>query len=297
MYIYDRYLLRMYVRVLVVSFVSLTGLFIIIDLFGNLEEFISYAERQGSLLSVLSDYYGARVLSFFDRTSSLLALLATIFTITWFHRSNELTAVMAAGISRARAVRVLIAGTIVIALLAAINREVALPRVRDKLTRNAQDWLGDRAGRISPRRDNRTSILFTGKATVAANHEIVQPSFWLPRNLSEFGRQLVADDAQYRDPSPEHPGGYLLDHVTQPENLPELASRYRKSDGVPIILSPKDQDWLKSDQCFVVSDVSFQYLAADSNWQQYASTAELVSALAIQASITGRTPVWQSING
>ena len=67
-------------------------------LFENLEEFISYAERQGSLLGVLIDYYGARVLSFFDRISGLLALIAAIFTVTWFQRSNELTAVTAAGI-------------------------------------------------------------------------------------------------------------------------------------------------------------------------------------------------------
>ncbi len=41
-------------------------------------------EREGSLLRVLFGYYGARVLSFFDRISGLLALIAAIFTITWF---------------------------------------------------------------------------------------------------------------------------------------------------------------------------------------------------------------------
>ena len=111
MTIFDRYLLRTFAKVLVVSFLSLTGLYVIIDLFGNLEEFISYAEREGSLLAVLGDYYGARVLSFFDRTSGLLALIAAIFTVTWFQRTNELTAVTAAGIPKARIVRPLIVAT------------------------------------------------------------------------------------------------------------------------------------------------------------------------------------------
>ncbi len=279
MLIFDRYVFRMFLKVLLVSFLSLTGLFIIIDLFGNLEEFISYADRQGSLLAVLCDYYGARVLSFFDRTSSLLALLAAIFTVTWFQRCNELTAVMAAGISRARAVRVLIVGTILVALLAAVNREVTLPKVRDKLTRNAQDWLGEKAGRLNPCRDNRTNILFSGRATVAARRQIAQPSFRLPRRFSEFGRQLVATEATYLEPTSEHPGGYLLENVSQPENLKQIDSRYQEADGAPIILTPKDHEWLKDGQCFVASDVSFDYLAADSAWQQYASTAELVSAL------------------
>ena len=83
MTIFDRYLLRTFCKVLLVSFLSLTGLYVVIDTFNNLEEFLSYANQQGSLLGVLADYYGARVLSFFDRISGLLALLATIFTVTW----------------------------------------------------------------------------------------------------------------------------------------------------------------------------------------------------------------------
>ena len=75
-------------------------MYIVIDTFNNLEEFLSYADRQGSLLAVLSEYYGARVLSFFDRISGLLALMAAIFTVTWFQRTNELTAVTAAGIPK-----------------------------------------------------------------------------------------------------------------------------------------------------------------------------------------------------
>jgi len=276
MCIFDRYVLRVFGRVLGISFISLTGLFIIIDLFGNLEEFISYAERQGSLLAVLMDYYGARVLSFFDRTSNLLALMAAIFSITWLQRSNELTAVMAAGISRARAIRVLIAATAVIALLAAVNREVMLPRVRDKLSRNAQDWLGENARRLTAQLDHRTNILLGGKETVAAERKIIQPIFRIPGSLGQFGRQLVAVTATYRQPSGEHPGGYLLDRVSQPDNLDDLAS-FPPED--PIILTPKDHDWLEAGQCFVTSEITFEHLAADRVWQQYSSTQELIEAL------------------
>ena len=71
MVIFDRYLLRTFLRVLLVSFCSLTGLFVVIDLFGNLEEFISYLSERAVLAAVLIDYYGPRILSFFDRTSAL----------------------------------------------------------------------------------------------------------------------------------------------------------------------------------------------------------------------------------
>ncbi len=279
MSIFDRYVLRMFLKVLAISFVSLTGLFIIIDLFGNLEEFISYANRQGSLLAVLVEYYGARVLSFFDRTSSLLALLAAIFTVTSFHRSNELTAIMAAGISKARAVRVLIAATIVVALLAAANREFALPIVKDKLSRNAQDWLGENARQMTAQRDHRTNILLGGKETIAAEKKIIQPVFRMPRSLAMFGRQLVAATATFSPTTAEHPSGYLLEHVSQPEDLATLPSAPQSAECEPSILTPKDHAWLKPDECFVVSDISFDHLAADSAWQQYSSTVELIGAL------------------
>ena len=277
MTLFDRYLLRTFVKVLAVSFLSLTGLFIVIDLFGNLDEFISYGEREGSLLRVLFGYYGARVLSFFDRISGLLALIATIFTITWFRRTNELTAVMAAGIPKARIVRPLVAATVAVALLAAANREVGLPQVRDKLSRNAQDWLGENAKRLTPRRDNQTQILITGKATVAAHQQISQPSFRLPNSLAQFGRQLVARQATYQPATDQHAGGYLLEGVTQPANLAQIPSA--KQDGKPVILSPKDNAWLKPDECFVASEITFEHLAADVAWCQFSSTPQLIQVL------------------
>ena len=277
MTLFDRYLLGTFIKILVISFLSLTGLFVVIDMFGNLEEFISYADREGSLLQVLSSYYGARVLSFFDRISGLLALVAAIFTITWFQRTNELTAVMAAGIPRVRVVRPLVAATVIVALLAAANRELGLPQVRDRLSRNAQDWLGESARPLTPRRDNRTSILITGKATVAARQEITQPSFRLPNSLSQFGRQLAARQATYRPPAAEHPGGYLLEGVSQPADLQELASAAQ--DGTPVILTPQDHAWLKPDACFVVSDITFEHLVADSVWCQFSSTPQLIEVL------------------
>ncbi|MCH7728263.1 MAG: LptF/LptG family permease, partial [Planctomycetes bacterium] len=118
MYIIDRYILRMFIKVLLVSFISLAGLFIVIDAFNNLEEFISYGEEQGSTLAVLCDYYGARLLTFFDTTSALLAMIAAIFVVVWMQSSNELTAVEAAGVSKIRIIKPLVLAVIAVSLLA-----------------------------------------------------------------------------------------------------------------------------------------------------------------------------------
>ncbi len=105
----DRYLLFLYIRVLVICFTSLTGLLIVVQVFSNLDEFMRYAKQeQQSLLTVLVEFYGPYTLTIFDRLSGLIALLALLFVIAWLYRTNEFTALMAAGVTKLRVVRPLL---------------------------------------------------------------------------------------------------------------------------------------------------------------------------------------------
>src|SRR4029450_5886596 len=82
MKIVDRYLLKLYCKVLVVAFVSLAGLFIVIDGFNNLDEFLSYGkQRAGGTPAVLAEYYGPRLLQFFDQIAGLLSMLSAAFVL------------------------------------------------------------------------------------------------------------------------------------------------------------------------------------------------------------------------
>jgi lipopolysaccharide export system permease protein len=273
----DRYILRLYIKVLVVCFFSLTGLFIVIDLFGHLDELLAVADQQGSLRALLCEYYGARSLAFFDRTSALMALVAATFAVTTLQRSNELAALMAGGIPKIRVVSPLIGGTVVVALLAAANRELAIPSFRDKLMRNSQDWDGQAKKELEPRWDNRTDILLLGSHTMAAEQRIAQPRFRLPTGMGRFSGELSAESAYYREPESGRPQGYLMDKVNEPADLDEIPSVY--VNGEPVVLSPSDTLWLESDQCFVVSNVTFEQLAAGNALRQYSSTLELISGL------------------
>jgi lipopolysaccharide export system permease protein len=44
-------------------------------------------------------------------------------------------------------------------------------------------------------------------------------------------------------------------------------------------LSPFDTPWLKENECFVVTEISFEQLAAGPQWRQLASTSELLAGL------------------
>src|SRR5690349_18603019 len=145
MRILDRYLLRQFVRVFIICFFSLTGLFAIFDAFSNLDEFLNYAEKHGSIVGVLAEYYGYRSIALFDRLSGVLALTSAMFTVTFFQRYNEYTAVSAAGVPPARIVAPILYACLFISLAAATSRELFIPRIRDAFSRSAKDLEGDQA--------------------------------------------------------------------------------------------------------------------------------------------------------
>ncbi|HEV3137176.1 MAG TPA: LptF/LptG family permease [Pirellulales bacterium] len=277
--IIDRYLLRQFWHSFVICFCSLTGLYIVIDGFGNLEEFINYAQKHGSLLAIMGEYYGYRSLSFFDTASHLLTLIAAMFTVTWIQRHNELTALEAAGIPKSRIIQPMVGAAIVIIVLSIANREIVIPAVRPHLSHNAQDLEGSEAKPLQARYDNETVVLLggPGSKTFADQRRIHKPDFYLPAGLDRYGPRLLAEDAFYQPPRQSLPGGYRFVGIDQPKGLdqqPSLLLRDR-----PVLLTPRDTPWLKPGECFVASNVSFEHLESGTEWRQYASTLELIRGL------------------
>jgi lipopolysaccharide export system permease protein len=277
--IVDRYLLRQFVQAFLICFLSLNGLYIVIDGFGNLEEFINYAPSHGGLLAVMSEYYGYRSLSFFDTTSPIITLIAAMFTVTWIQRHNELTALESAGIPKARIILPVIGAAVVVALASAANREFVIPNVRDHLSHNAQDLGGGSGKPLKQRYDNETDICLggIGSQTFGSERRISKPDFYMPRGLDQYGPRLAAENAFYHPPSGDRPGGYLFQNVRRATPLDREPSL--SLDGRPVLLTPRDYPWLKPGECFVVSNVNFEHLEVGNTWRQLSSTAELYRGL------------------
>lgn len=277
MFILNRYLLRQFLQVFAICFLSLTGLYIVIDAFGHLDHFSTHAERGGgSLFGIMGSYYAYHSLAFFDGTSGILAMISAMFTVTWLQRHHELTAIMAAGISKMRILKPLLVAAAGVSLLGIANRELIIPRVRDQLTRDTKDLGGDAARDLQPRFD-RSYILIGGDKVVLAERKIINPAFVMPTELSQYGKQLTAAEAFYRDASDDHPAGFVLTGVTTPggaDRLPSLVFGDR-----PVIITPQDAPWLGQDELFVASDLPFPVLASGSNWRRYASMGELIGEL------------------
>jgi lipopolysaccharide export system permease protein len=275
--IIDRYMLRQFLQVLMICFLSLAGLYIVIDGFGHLDHFVDYADKHGSLLATIGQYYAYRSLAFFDWMSGILALVAAMFTVTWIQRHHEMTALLAAGIPRLRVLRPVVYAAICVSLLAVANRELVIPQTRDQLATDTKNLGGQKAAKMQSRFDSQSDVLIGGDTIVFAEQTIVGPNFVLPLGLDQYGRQLTAAVARYLPAHDGLPSGYLLTGLTSPKVL--LAQRALELDGEPVVLTPASAPWLKPNEVFVVSGVSFELLAAGSTWRDYASTRELIDEL------------------
>jgi len=282
MAIIDRYLIGQFLKSFVICYLSLTGLYIVFDALTNLEEFLRFGKQSGGVLPLLCSFYSYRFIMFFDRTAGILTLISAMFTVSWMQRHNEMTALQSAGISRIRIVAPLIFLAVAISLVSAANRELVIPRIRDQLARSPQDPVGNRPQTLQPRYDNRTNVLLRGKATFRGKQRIEKPDLLLPPPLRQWGKQVKAANAYYKPPQGDRPGGYLLRGVTQPGNLAELPSL--KLGDEPVLITPTDApDWLEPNDCFLVSDLTFEQLTGGEAFRQFSSTAQLISGLRNQS--------------
>ena len=180
MTIIDRYLLRRFVQNFLICFSSLMGLWIVIELSTNLDEFTRCGGKSGGVVFLAADYYGYKALGIFDQLAGMLAMVAAMFTISWIQRHNEMTALMALGVPRIRIVRPILIAASAVILLAAANRELLIPRFRSEISRRPQDLIGDRPQAFDSCCDNETDVILSGKNAYGDRQRIEEPELRMP---------------------------------------------------------------------------------------------------------------------
>jgi len=289
MNIIDRYLLWQFLQNFLICFLSLFGVFVVFDAFANLESFLSAASGF-QIFKVMATYYAVHSLYFFNSTSSLLVLMSAMFTMAWIQRFNEMTALMAAGVSRVRVVAPVLVAAAIITILAAVNRETLIPKFKDELAQRPADLKGNVVEDLYPEFDNVSDVVIGGKHAIVDQKRIVKPDFLAPyhkESLCEYGKQWIAAEALYQAPSGDRPGGYLLNDVVEPKDLAQKKSLVMPG-GKPILITPHDRpEWLKPNQAFVVTDVTVDELTGDQNLRRFGSTMELMRSLRSHKSTFG----------
>src|SRR5271166_5013078 len=120
-------------------YVSLVGLYIVIDAFSNLDEFMKRADGFVELLKVMGRYYLVHQALYFDQLGGVIGMMAAIFTVTWMQRNNEQLAVLAAGVSTHRAIRPVLVSAVIVNFLAISNQEIIMPYFAEELAKSHDD--------------------------------------------------------------------------------------------------------------------------------------------------------------
>ncbi len=270
----DRYLLLLYLRVFAICFITLAGLLIVAQVFTNLDEFIQFGKARGSFFRALVEYYSPVMLAIFDRTCGLLALLSTMFVIAWLYRNNEMTALLAAGISKARIIRPIMVMSIIAIVAAACSRELFIPTWASSLSKSPQDLQGgERMQSMRPTVDADMELLIAGRNLETNSRSIVNPVFKFNGPVSDVVDQIHGARAVFLEADGEHPQGFLVEGLTAKSMLQGKSSI--RADGELRLMLPADTPWLAADACFIPSHIEYDMLLGGAS-KQFASTADLI---------------------
>jgi len=124
----DRYVLRSFLRTLIWSILAFVAIFLLVDLFDHLDNFLDDNAR---VISVLR-YYFFKLPIIIDLCLPVSMLLASLFTLGSLSKNNEYAALLSSGVSLAKASRALVILGLVVSVGALLFREYVVPYSNEK---------------------------------------------------------------------------------------------------------------------------------------------------------------------
>ena len=267
MNILDRLLIRGYLKAYIVCLVSLLSLYIVVDLFTNVDDFAEHHQGLAPILKQIGIYYGYKTSQIFDRLSEAIVLLAAMFTVAMMQRNNELIPLLSAGVSTQRVVRPVLISACAMLGLTSLNQELVIPRIGSFLFNSREDPEGEKDLEVHFAIDS-NDIHATGERASRRDRVIKQFSLLFPDTMAGDAPHLVAEAAYYYPPGegPCGGGGWLLTRTTPPD---------LEGWNNPAVL-----EFLDVGKYFWhTQEVNFDVLTRSRTWFVYASTARLLDEL------------------
>jgi lipopolysaccharide export system permease protein len=277
---FDRYLLARLLHTFCVMFVAAYGLYIVIDLFTNIDDFQENTSSSSELLIRIAEYYAWRSFEFFEMAGPILIVIAVIAVLALLRKNSETFPILAAGIPAFRLLRPLLIAAGILNVALVLNQEFMVPVIAVQL----QTPRGSRTAqvqKVDPVYDYSNHLMhIDGEQVLVHLQTIVDATFTLPEpELCSRICMLKAEKAVFVNASGKRPSGWLLQNLTgvfDPEILTD--------EGRPrIIPSSNGKD------LFIVSEVSFDQLYNRGRNLKLLSSMQLVQR--IQNPSTGPVPV------
>jgi lipopolysaccharide export system permease protein len=259
----DRQMVRGYVKSYVVCLTSLLSLYVVVDLFTNLDDFTHHNKGAMHSLERITSYYGYRIPQIFDRLCEAIVLLAAMFTVAWMQRNNEQVPLLSAGVSTRRIVLPVLLSSFAMLGLTVLNQEFLIPRVADKLQLDRDDPEG--AKTLMVRHGYEPNLIhLTGSRAVRRDKAIQMLECLIPESVSGNAIHLIAFQAVYVPGHGPGQGGWELTGTIPFDCAP-----------IPGILDVRD-----AGRYFLhTREIDFDALTRNPNWFLLSSTASLYREL------------------
>jgi lipopolysaccharide export system permease protein len=157
MRILDRYIARQFLFNFLMLFVVISGLYVLLDLIVNFDEFAAATRRvdEGGVVQRATgpvsrtwSFYWPRIFLLYVYVAGLLPIGAAGFTLAGFVRNRELVAMMAGGVSLRRVAVPIVALTIAANVALLVDQELLLPKLAAQLAQGHAQLKSSRGGKF-----------------------------------------------------------------------------------------------------------------------------------------------------
>lgn len=266
---FDRYLLRRFLHTFVILFVTLFGLYVVIDGFTNVDGFQENASGSAAVFRRMASYYAYQSSLLFDLMGPTVAVASVMVVSALLVKNSEYQPILAAGIPLARLAVPFVFGLLVVTAAAVANQEFVIPRIAHKLQGPRSD-LAAVMQEVTPQVDHTNGLIISGDSLKAGEGRIIGAQIVLPcPEVVGAARTLYAESARYVPRTRTNPAGWVLT-AASPEHADLPLTEY----GAEVVRPVKD-----SPEIFVRSDISFDLICDGSRNATWQATPEIVKRI------------------
>jgi lipopolysaccharide export system permease protein len=277
---FDRYLLGRLLHTFAVFFVSAYGLYIVIDLFTNIDDFQENSSSNIDLFRRIFEFYAYRASEFFEMSGPMLIVISVIVVLGLLQKHSEAYPILAAGVPAFRLLKPLLISAAILNGALIANQEWIIPNLAVQL----QTPRGSKTAqvqKVEPVYDYSNFLMhIDGDQVLVHNQTLIGASFTLPK--PEMASQicvLKSEKATFIGETQKHRSGWLLQNLVGVLDTDLLTEDGRKR----VIPSTNGKD------VFIVSEVSFDQLYNRGRNLKLLSSTQLIQR--IQNPSTGPMPV------
>lgn len=266
---FDRYLLRRFLHTFTILFVTLFGLYVVIDGFTNVDGFQEKASDATVVLRRMASFYAYQSSLMFDLMGPTVAVASVMVVAALLVKNSEYQPILAAGVPLSRLAVPFVIGLLVVTGAVVANQEFVIPRIAHKL-QGPRSELAVVLRQVTPQFDHTNGLIISGNSLdpdkkVIAGAEIVLPA----PELVHGPTTLYAESARYVPKTSTNPAGWVLTAPT-----PRHAELPLTGEGAKVV-----RPVAESSEVFVRSDISFDLVADGSRNATWQATPEIVKRI------------------